>query len=269
MPFVQRNKKGEITGLWTVRQWEGQEELSDDHPEVVAFKERQPPLPKDVLRPLKREEAEKLRKEHETLDAEYQASNNAALARYRGWSELELAFSGLLYEVLHHPNKGSRLANVIYFSPTRLGARTTLVNDAVLQLIEEDEKVLGDLRTLWAEVFTNMRPERETKSAVAHGSRVSLSVRGKNYVRWTSPPFDHMRVGRPISKGEIPGVSADQMSRSVQQLSHLRDCVDDINRVVVAYRQTPSTFQEKLLVLREHLKALSRPSSNIQTKAGP
>ena len=49
MPFVQRNKKGEITGLWTVRQWEGQEELSDDNPEVVAFKERQPPLPKDFL----------------------------------------------------------------------------------------------------------------------------------------------------------------------------------------------------------------------------
>ena len=93
------------------------------------------------------------------------------------------SLSGLLYEVLHLPNKGSRLANVIYFSPTSLGARTTLVNDAVLQLIEEDEKGLGDLRTLWAAVFTNMRPERETRSAVAHGSPVSLSVRGKKELR--------------------------------------------------------------------------------------
>ncbi len=42
----------------------------------------------------------------------------AALALYRGWSELELALSGLLYEVLHLRNKGSLLANVIYFSPT-------------------------------------------------------------------------------------------------------------------------------------------------------
>lgn len=266
MPFVQRNEKGEITGLWTVRQWEGQEELSDDNPEVVAFKERQPPLPKDFLRPSTREEAEKLQKEYETLDAEYQTSNNAALALYRGWSELELALSGLLYEVLHLPNKGSRLANVIYFSPTSLDARTTLVNNAVLQLIEEDEKGLSDLRPLWAEVFTKMGPERKTRNAVAHGSPVALNIRGKKYVRWTSPPFDHIRVGRPISKGGIPGVSANQMSRSVQQLGHLMECVDDVNRAVVAYRDTPSTFQEKLFALREHLKALSSPSSNNQTK---
>ena len=95
----------------------GQEDLSDDDPEVVAFRERQPPLPKDFLHPLKRDEVEQLRKEH-ALDAEYQASNGAALALYRGWSELKLALSGLLYEVLHLRNKGSLLANVIYFSPT-------------------------------------------------------------------------------------------------------------------------------------------------------
>jgi hypothetical protein len=233
------------------------------------YHQHQPPLPKDFLRPLTRKETNELRKEHEALDAEYQSSNNAALAIYRGWSELELALSGLLYEVLHLPTKGSRLANVIYFSPTSLGARTTLVNDAVLQLIEEDEKGLGDLRPLWAEVFKQMRPERETRNAVAYGSPITLSVRGKNYVRWTSPPFDHIRVGRPISKNKIPGVSADQLSRSVQQLSHHRDCVDDVNRAVVAYRDTPSTFQEKLVMLREHLKTLSSPSSNTQTKAGP
>lgn len=250
MPFVQRNKKGEITGLWTVRQWEAQEELSDDNPEVVAFKERQPPLPKNFLRPLTRKEAEKPQKEHEALDAEYQTSNNAALALYRGWSELELALSGLLYEVLHLPNKGSRLANVIYFSPTSLGARTTLVNNAVLQLIEEDEKGLGNLLPLWTEVIKRMRPERETRNAVAHGSPITLHIRGKKYVRWTSPPFDHIRIGRPISEGGIPGVSADQMSRSVQQLGYLMECVDDVNRAVVAYRDTPSTFQGKLLVLR-------------------
>lgn len=35
--FVGRRKDGTIYGLWTVRQWEGQEELPNDHPEVVAF----------------------------------------------------------------------------------------------------------------------------------------------------------------------------------------------------------------------------------------
>lgn len=34
--FVSR-KDGVINGTWTMRQHEGQEELPDDHPEVVEF----------------------------------------------------------------------------------------------------------------------------------------------------------------------------------------------------------------------------------------
>ena len=54
-----------------------------------------------------------------------------------------------------------------------------IVRNAVLQLIEEDEKGLGDLRPLLAEVFKAMRPERETRKAVAHGSPMSFRGRGK------------------------------------------------------------------------------------------
>lgn len=39
--FIGRNKDGSIYGLWTVRQWEGQEELPDDATEVVAFVDAQ------------------------------------------------------------------------------------------------------------------------------------------------------------------------------------------------------------------------------------
>lgn len=35
--FVGRNPDGTIYGLWTVRQFPGQEELPADNPEVVAF----------------------------------------------------------------------------------------------------------------------------------------------------------------------------------------------------------------------------------------
>ncbi len=160
------------------------------------------------------------------------------------------------------------MANVIYFSPTSLEARITLVSNAVLQLNEEDEQGLSDLRPQWTNVIKKMRPERETRNAVAHGSPISFHVRGKKYVRWASPPFDHLRVGRLISKDKIPGVSADQLVRSGQQLRYLMECVDDVNRAVVAYRDTPSTFQEKLVVLQEHVKALDSPSSNTKTKAG-
>ena len=35
--FVDRNT-GVIYGTWTVRQWPGQEELPDDHPDILAFR---------------------------------------------------------------------------------------------------------------------------------------------------------------------------------------------------------------------------------------
>lgn len=35
--FIGRRGDNSIYGCWTVRQHDGQEELADDHPEVVAF----------------------------------------------------------------------------------------------------------------------------------------------------------------------------------------------------------------------------------------
>lgn len=40
--FVGRNDDGSIYGTWTVCQWDGQEELPDDHADVVAFQNRAP-----------------------------------------------------------------------------------------------------------------------------------------------------------------------------------------------------------------------------------
>lgn len=40
--FIGRREDGSIYGTWTVRQWEGQEELADDDPQVVAFVNRPP-----------------------------------------------------------------------------------------------------------------------------------------------------------------------------------------------------------------------------------
>lgn len=37
--FVARRPDGSIYGVWTVRQFEGQEELLHDHPQVLAFVE--------------------------------------------------------------------------------------------------------------------------------------------------------------------------------------------------------------------------------------
>lgn len=42
--FVARHPDNSIYGLWTVRQWPGQEELADNHPDVVAFLAPKPPI---------------------------------------------------------------------------------------------------------------------------------------------------------------------------------------------------------------------------------
>ena len=44
MAFVGRREDNSIYGLWTVKQFDGQEELADDHPDVVAFRMPRPPI---------------------------------------------------------------------------------------------------------------------------------------------------------------------------------------------------------------------------------
>ena len=41
--FVERRPDGTIYGMWTVRQYEEQEELADDHPDVLAGPVKLPP----------------------------------------------------------------------------------------------------------------------------------------------------------------------------------------------------------------------------------
>lgn len=53
MPFTMRDKVGKITGLWTVRQHEGQEELPANHPDIAAFfEENRQRLMKGIHTPL-------------------------------------------------------------------------------------------------------------------------------------------------------------------------------------------------------------------------
>ena len=42
--FIARKPDLTIYGCWTVKQFDGQEELPDDHPEIIAFKTPNPPL---------------------------------------------------------------------------------------------------------------------------------------------------------------------------------------------------------------------------------
>jgi hypothetical protein len=46
MPYVGRREDQSIYGLWSVRQWDGQEFLAENHADVVAARQAdQPPTP--------------------------------------------------------------------------------------------------------------------------------------------------------------------------------------------------------------------------------
>jgi hypothetical protein len=42
--FIDRRPDRSIYGAWSVRQWQGQEELADNDPELVAFLSPKPPI---------------------------------------------------------------------------------------------------------------------------------------------------------------------------------------------------------------------------------
>jgi hypothetical protein len=56
MPFVQRNWKGEITGIFAVAQPDfATEELPDEHPDVLAYRAKNPVPPELLKAPTKEE----------------------------------------------------------------------------------------------------------------------------------------------------------------------------------------------------------------------
>ncbi len=199
------------------------------------------------------EEIRRLRAEHDALDREHEKLRAAIVAHQRGWAELEIALSALLYEVLRIEPRSSHIAYAIYYSPTSLEARTELVHNTLNQLIVENGG-LATIEPLWASIYKKIGKARAVRNAVAHGTPHTLNIQGKNYARLTSPAFDVLRVGRIISKGQIPGVAAQALVDAVKRVAHLMECVDDVNRAIVAFRDSPSTFQAKLRVLQDRLK---------------
>ncbi len=192
--------------------------------------------------------------EHERLDREHEKLRGAIVAHQRGWAELEIALSALLYEVLRIEPRSSHVAYALYYSPTSLEARTELVHNALSQLFAENVG-LAPLESLWKLTHRKIGGARTIRNTVAHGTPHTLSIGGKSYARLTSPAFDVIRVGRIVSKGQIPGISAQDLVTAVARVAQLMECVDDVNRAIVAFRDSPSTFEEHLRLLRDRLKA--------------
>ena len=197
--------------------------------------------------------------EHQAIDREHEQLKAAILAHQRGWAELELALSALLYEVLRIEPRSSHIAYAIYYSPTSLEARTELVYNALSQLIAEN-KGLAAIEPLWKLIHKSICRARKVRNVVAHGTPHTLSIQGKNYARLTSPAFDVLRVGRIILRGQIPGIAAPDLFAAAKKLTYLMECVDDVNRAITAFREEPPTFETRLRALQERLKSAGSES---------
>lgn len=209
------------------------------------------PTPDDVRR---------LVAEHEQVEREHEKLRGAILAHRRCWAELEIALGALLYEVLRIEPRSSHIAYALYYSPTSTEARTELVHNALSQLITA-RAGLEAIAPLWTLIYRKIGRARTIRNEVAHGTPHTLNIRGKSYARLTSPAFDVLRVGRIVSKGQIPGIAAHDLADAVTRVAHLMECVDDVNRAIVAFHDNPSTFEGQLRVLETRLKSGSHGSS--------
>lgn len=258
MPYVSRGFHEEITGVFTHKHDQAKEFLPDDHPDVVAFNERMNRILGKIppAKPLTEKEIKKQGREQKKLEQEHEKLRNALELFRTRFSELEIALSTLLYEVLHLNNRNSKVPYALYYSPTSFHARVELVENAVVQLsLENDE--LKQLPKLWETISRKLHQARNVRNAISHAAPNTLVINNKRHARMTSPAFDVLRVGRTISKRQIPGLTAKNIVDGNKNLKLLHHSADAVNRVVGAFHaKAPKALREKFRELRASLKKL-------------
>jgi hypothetical protein len=262
--FVQRDWRGNITGLYSGRQDYAQEELPDDHPEVVEFNAKHP-VPAELLCGPTTEEIAESSRQKEKLKAEESDMRRQTDLFRNSFNELEIALSALLYAIL---NAKGRVAYAVYYSVNSFEARSDLVGNALIQVASENEKLAALLdKRCWPFLVTRIRRVRNVRNAIAHGTAQRIYIGRKGYVRHMPPAFDAIRIGRIVAKRQIPGLSAHDIGEAWQPMRQICDCIDRINEIVAAsHDPLDPTLPERFLRLAEHLRNLrgNYPSVPIQ-----
>ncbi len=250
MPYVQRNSKREITGLFANPQPGVAEEfLDEEHPAVQALRDELGATEYPSLVP-SMSETRRQEKEHQAI-AEDRARMDAAILQFlKCWSSLETALSSLLYEALDIRPRTSRLAYAIYYSAPGFDARLRLLSEVFDQLALENAE-LTDFPPIWQAVRHRLIAFRDVRHVVAHGAPVILAVEGKNALRLTSPAFDVKRIGRPVQQGMASGCSAEEIADEAKRVTAVQETIDNINLLFTALHAKESAkFQSTLKRLR-------------------
>ncbi len=88
MPFVQRNWKGEITGVFANAQAHATEELDDDDPELIAYRTKYP-FPPELLKAPTKEERERFAQQYKANELEHARIRDTVAQFYYSFSTLE------------------------------------------------------------------------------------------------------------------------------------------------------------------------------------
>jgi len=260
--FVGRRLDGSIYGTWTCRQPDDDdhpnvEELSDDHPEVVEFMKHVPTqahLTEEDFR-REKEDQERVEREIPQLQTLVQRHNQA-------WTELETSLSALFYMALNIQPKSSHVAYAIYYGLPGFGARQTVVNNAIIQLMDEN-KDLEPLRDLWTKIDKKLNDARVSRNAIVHGTVQTLiygSKPRKKRALLSPLPFDVIRLNQKIKEGEDPGLNVNELSTAVQKVAKLSICIDTVNKVIGGFHQSGgATLPKTIPKLDASLTALSSP----------
>jgi hypothetical protein len=243
MPFVQRNWKGEVTGLFARSQ--ANEELPEDDPEVIAFRQAHPIDPR-MLSPRTPAEIDKSNRDHMRVEADHKLIAAGVVKFNRLFTELETAMSALMYALINKPD--SQIAYAIYYSPTSFEARATLVENSLVQLSSENVKLVSLIKT-WESARDYLQKVRRLRNGIAHGAPLTVVINAKQYARLAAPAFDIIRIGRPIAKRQVPGITHQDIEQGVQHVLRLREVVESVNRLVSSFHDGDPALQDKFAAL--------------------
>lgn len=266
MPYVQRDLQGKITGLYARPQpGRAEEYLPEDEPDVRAFREKHPTPPGLLKRPTEKD-LERQRREFEGLVKETKKLRSATLSLLHNWSFLETEMAHLFSVLI---GSDEHLAFAAYFAIANFRSRLDVVDELMDMSIPETENVpRQSLIKLWGATKDQISTLAKRRNKLAHGTIMTVAVRGKNRARVMPPFFDFRESERAVAKRQIPGLGLDDVELFVKRLSATIKVVEQHAVMIPAIRQgawtTLPEITSELESRLQSLRSLSDPNLPIR-----
>src|SRR5262249_39243966 len=159
--------------------------------------------------------------ETKKIAAEHRAIREAMLSLMFTWAGLENTLSIFLGKIIRDPSNA--LASAIYFTPPNTETRLNIISSVLKMAIGGSPHYEAAIAPAWTRFTKSFGRRKSVRNQVAHGHITTANVSGKNYARLTSPLFDFARIGGPLSQGNLPGLSSNDIRQSAAAIAKLSD----------------------------------------------